>query len=170
MLISDFVQIPLPMAEVVERLTGALRDRLDDDAAGAEADVRHLRVSVGPEIAGHRPLAKTVAVELGQPRARDERLMLTIRWVSIGPASSIFPVLEGDLELARLGDRATQITLFGRYEPPLHELGRRVDRLLLHRVAQATIRAFLRRLGDRVCGDAHASSPTPGGVTSGRTG
>jgi hypothetical protein len=40
----------------------------------------------------------------------------------------------------------TQLTIHGRYEPPLGAVGRRLDRLLMHRIAEATIRAFLVRL------------------------
>jgi hypothetical protein len=42
----------------------------------------------------------------------------------------------------------TQLTLRGRYEPPLGTLGRQIDRLLLHRVAEATVRSFMRRLAE----------------------
>jgi hypothetical protein len=38
--------------------------------------------------------------------------------------------------------------LRGSYERPLGALGQRVDRLLIHRVAEATIRSFMLRLAE----------------------
>jgi hypothetical protein len=54
--------------------------------------------------------------------------------------------MSADLEVAPLDENLTQLTLRGRYEPPLGAVGRRIDRLLMHRVAEASVRAFLGRL------------------------
>jgi len=54
--------------------------------------------------------------------------------------------MSADLEIAPLDAELTQLTLRGRYEPPLGAVGRRLDRLLMHRVAEASVRAFLGRL------------------------
>jgi len=40
----------------------------------------------------------------------------------------------------------------GSYAPPLGDMGERLDRLLLLRVAEATIRSFMRRLEDSLTG------------------
>ncbi len=128
-----------------------------------EDEVRPLRMTVGPEIAGLHLFGKQVEVTLGEPRCQgDGRLMLAIRWMGTGPVGSIFPVLDGDLELAGVGERATQVTLFGRYQPPLQRLSASVDRRLFHRVAQSTVRAFLRRLATAISSQSLAgASPAP---------
>ncbi|MFZ0179395.1 MAG: hypothetical protein WAL84_05920 [Candidatus Dormiibacterota bacterium] len=61
-------------------------------------------------------------------------------------ATRLFPHLDGDLEFAPLGARTSQITLMGSYDPPLGFVGRRADVLLLHRIAEASIRSFLIRV------------------------
>jgi hypothetical protein len=38
----------------------------------------------------------------------------------------------------------------GRYVPPLGPLGREVDRMLLHRLAEASVRALLSRVVERL--------------------
>ena len=68
------------------------------------------------------------------------------------------PVLSADLEVAGLGDHMTQLTLHGRYDPPLGAIGRRIDRLLMHRIAEATIRSFLSRLADGLAGLEHVEA------------
>jgi hypothetical protein len=55
-------------------------------------------------------------------------------------------VLEGELELASLGAHLTQLSLNGRYQPPLGLVGRTIDKALLSRVAEATIKDFIDRL------------------------
>jgi hypothetical protein len=56
--------------------------------------------------------------------------------------------MDGDIELGPLGPGRTQLALSARYRPPLGTLGRAVDRVLLHRVAEATVKDFLDRVAD----------------------
>jgi hypothetical protein len=60
--------------------------------------------------------------------------------------SGIFPMLDGDLELAPLGSERCRLTLSASYMPPFGDVGRALDRALLHRVAQSTVRSFLARV------------------------
>jgi uncharacterized membrane protein len=55
-------------------------------------------------------------------------------------------VLDAELEFASLGDELTQVSLSGRYQPPLGLVGRTIDKALLSRVAEATIKDFVDRL------------------------
>jgi hypothetical protein len=54
-------------------------------------------------------------------------------------------MLSGDLELAPLEPHSCRLTLAASYIPPLGDLGRALDRALLHRIAQSTVRSFLAR-------------------------
>ncbi|MHB1787269.1 MAG: hypothetical protein ACYCS7_14220, partial [Acidimicrobiales bacterium] len=82
----------------------------------------------------------------GPLRAHGDGVLLAFSWDALG-STSLFPRLDADFEAAPLGMGRTQLVLRARYEPPGGALGRGVDRLLLHRVAESTLRAFL----DRVC-------------------
>ena len=57
-----------------------------------------------------------------------------------------------------LGDDRTQLAISARYRPPLGVVGRAVDRVLLHRVAEATIKDFLDRVGAAITSQAEASN------------
>ena len=59
---------------------------------------------------------------------------------------------EADLEVAALGPDRTQLSISGRYRTPLGLLGRAMDRALLHRVAEATVKDFLDRAGEALRG------------------
>ena len=57
----------------------------------------------------------------------------------------------------RLGPKRTQLSISARYRPPMGPLGRALDKAMLHRVAEATIKDFLDRVGERL----EARDPTP---------
>jgi hypothetical protein len=55
------------------------------------------------------------------------------------------------------GGGRTQLAISARYRPPLGAVGRAVDRVLLHRVAEATVKDFLDRVGAAIM--AEVTSP-----------
>lgn len=71
---------------------------------------------------------------------------LPLTWERIG-MEGLLPRLEADLEVGPLGGGRTQLAISARYRPPLGAVGRAVDRVLLHRVAEATVKDFLDRVG-----------------------
>jgi hypothetical protein len=144
MLIQDFVQIDCDFDEIRARVRADPRGLI---AASAGAAYRHgeelsLRLSPLPSM---ERLGKTVEVDLAEAYEREDRLVIPMHWWVPG-ATRLFPHLDGDLEFAPLGAKTSQITLMGSYDPPLGFVGRRADLLLLHRVAEASIRAFLIRV------------------------
>jgi hypothetical protein len=62
----------------------------------------------------------------------------------------VFPALDADLEVARLEDSRCQLAISARYEPPLGAIGRAIDRAVLARVAEATVKDFLDRVRDSI--------------------
>ena len=113
-------------------------------ASFADDRGQHLLAEIGFPIDGHR-LSKSVEISVGKPIAGASRTWIPISWRATG-ASSLFPVLEGELELASLGTEMTQLALNGRYQPPLGLIGKTIDKALLSRVAEATIKDFVDRL------------------------
>lgn len=140
--VRDFTYVEVPFTHVATALAGA--GSLDQQAhAAVEAADRFLAI-IGP--LGSAPgLSKAVVVTVGQPHEQGDGLAVPIVWTATGPRA-LFPSLEGDLELAPAGPQRTQLTLLGTYTPPGGELGRLLDRYVLHRVAEATIRSFLTEL------------------------
>jgi hypothetical protein len=74
-----------------------------------------------------------------------DSIIVPIGWEAAG-LTGMFPKLEGDLEIAPVGPTKTQISLMGRYSPPLGWTGKILDNALLHRLAEATIRSFLKQI------------------------
>jgi len=144
MLVYDFIRISLPVDLVRYRLLVAVNGLLQQVAEAAYDEGEELLGRVGPF--GPVPgLSKAVKVTAGKVRDRGEGFVMPLRWSATGPAE-LFPVMEADLEIAPLGADESQLRLSGSYEPPLGSLGRGLDRLLLHQLAEATVRAFLSQL------------------------
>jgi hypothetical protein len=72
--------------------------------------------------------------------------LLALRWEASGVSERLFPVLDADITLIPDGDDGTLIGLQGVYRPPPAAAGQMLDRVILHRIAAATIRSFLNRI------------------------
>jgi hypothetical protein len=144
MLLHDFAYVPVSAERVCARLTAEDGEWLTPLAAAAMREGEALRLRIGP-LGAVPMLAKTVCVEVGEPLKRDEVTVVPLTWKATA-TPGLFPVMSADLEVVALDGELTQLTLRGRYEPPLGAVGRRLDRLLMHRVAEASVRSFLDRL------------------------
>jgi len=110
-------------------------------ASAAEEEGEALVVRIGPSWGSGRA-ARKVRVTLGPPHDRGQAIVVPLSWRSI-EHPGLFPVLDGDIELSALDQDRCRVALAASYVPPLGELGRQLDRALLHRVARSTARSFL---------------------------
>jgi len=143
LLLQEFTDIPRSLAVARARLVG------DEGwfaalATAAEEDGEALYLRIGPTWASGRA-ARKVKVTLGVPHERGEALVVPLAWRS-SELPGLFPVLDGDLDLAPVDPDSCRLTLSASYVPPFGELGRQLDRALLHRVARSTARSFLARV------------------------
>lgn len=129
---------------IVSKLLAGLSDAAD--IAYRRAEDLLARVRPG----GHR-VAKTVRLDVGEPFRRAGETAIPLRWEATG-TPGLFPKMEAELVVAEVGTRLTKVTLQGSYEPPLGSLGRTLDRAVLHRVAEATVKHFVDRIGGAIQG------------------
>ena len=101
----------------------------------------------------------------GQPVRVASKLVLPIRWTASG-VSGLFPALEADLEVAPLGPDRTQLAMSARYEPPFGPIGRAIDRAVLFRVAEATLKDFLDRVANALVEGAEPAVPSEATVST----
>jgi hypothetical protein len=142
MLIYYFVHLALPFPEAERRLVEVVSG-LDGMAVAAYREGEELRARIG---LGEPPvIAKTVRLEVGQPVAQGGTTVLPIVWGATG-TPGLFPWMDADLVIAALGPGLTQLALRGSYRPPLGFIGRALDKALLHRVAEASVKGFVDRI------------------------
>ena len=150
MFVRYFAELPFPLATVEEALLRAPDEWLPGLAEHAEELGHDLLVEVGFGSEGRR-VARSVVIELGEPMRFPSRTVLPMTWKAAS-GESLFPTLEADLEVAVLGSNLTQLSMSARYKPPLGPVGRAIDKTLLHRVAEASIKDFVDRVADRLRG------------------
>jgi hypothetical protein len=148
MFVRYFVDLPVPFEDVETSL-------LDDPGAwvpgllrDAEDRGEHLLAEVGFALEDHR-IDKEVEIRLGSAYRIPTKTLLPMTWRATG-AERLFPQLDADIEVAALGSHRTLLSISARYRPPMGTLGRVLDRAMLHRVAEATIKDFLDRVGERI--------------------
>jgi hypothetical protein len=141
MFVRYFVVLPLPCGRVTGALLRSPHDWVPGLAMDADRRAQRLLVEVGFGREELR-LAKLVSIEVGKPVQLGQKMALPMSWRATGP-HGFFPILDGDLEVAALGVRSTQIALSAQYQPPLGPVGKAMDRAVLHRIAEATIKDFL---------------------------
>jgi hypothetical protein len=148
MFVRYFVDLPVAFEDVETSL-------LDDPAAWVPGLLRDaedrgelLLAEVGFALEARR-VDKEVEIRLGSAYRIPGKTLLPMTWRATG-AERLFPQLDADLEVAALGTSRTLLSISARYRPPMGSLGRALDRAMLHRVAEATIKDFLDRVGERV--------------------
>jgi len=151
-----YVEIEEPF-EIVERKLLQELGAVSDIATEAYRDGELLRTKVGIGQGGQL-LAKSVRVQVGEPVRGDHESEIPITWRATG-TPGLFPAMDAGIVVAALGPDLTQIALRGSYEPPLGSLGRALDRTLLHRVAEASVKSFLDRIASSL--GSHEIVPSP---------
>ncbi len=146
MFVRYFVELEAAFDEAEPFLLRSPRDWLAGLAQDADERGQRLLIEVGFPVDGRRRIDKRVEVDFGEPIRLPSKSLLPMSWKATG-SQGLFPALEGDLEIAPLGARRTQLALSVRYRPPLGAIGRVVDKTMLHRVAEATVKDFLDRTG-----------------------
>jgi hypothetical protein len=155
MFIRYFIELSLPVVKVEEALVGSPAGWLSAMAGEAQARGDGLlgEVGVGPRTR----LRRSVRIHLGEPVHYPSMTSLPLTWEPVG-LDGVLPQLDANLELGSLGEDRTQLAVSARYRPPLGVVGRAVDKVLLHRVAEATLKDFLDRLGEAITDRAMANA------------
>ncbi|HET9972824.1 MAG TPA: hypothetical protein VFQ68_31635, partial [Streptosporangiaceae bacterium] len=148
MFAGDELLLDVGFAVAWERLTQlAVRGMLAAPAADAYGGG-----SAGLVRVGAAGISKVVQVQVRELARADRSGGLAIRWEATGPGGGLFPVLDADIRLVPAGEHSTMLTMTGVYRPPFGPLGESLDRAVLHRVADATIRGFTARVAAQITG------------------
>jgi hypothetical protein len=157
--VGSEVQLDVSFDAARARLLSLLRGRTLPTAsqeAYSEGVASLARVGpMGPGLGRSR----LVEVKFQEPVTHDDSVLVPLRWEAIGPGGGLFPALDADLSLAPAGDGTAVLRLAAAYRPPLGALGARLDRVILYRVATATVQEFLGHVGDAITYSAPAARP-----------
>jgi hypothetical protein len=154
MFIRYYMEVTLPAGQVEHALLDSPADWLSTLAGSAQRRGDHLLTDVGVGPLGPR-LGRRVTIQVGQPVRFPSMTSMPLTWEPVG-LDGVLPRLEANIELGALGEDRTQLAISARYRPPLGVVGQTIDRVLLHRVAEATVKDFLDRVGAAITNRAEA--------------
>lgn len=139
------IDAPGPQIEqLLPQLRPLLQAATTSDPTPPDGDGSFLLAVPGPTLG--REIGKQVRMHTGPARRSGHRIVLPLGWRA-APASALFPVFEGSLEVEPLDSRRSQLTLVGTTTPPLGPFGRALDSTVFHAIAERTAA----RLLDALC-------------------
>jgi hypothetical protein len=155
-----FARYFVELAMDAERVETALLRSPETWVPGLARDANHhgdallAEVGFGDDVR----VARKVEIEFGDAVRMPSKTVIPLRWEAAG-ATGLFPALEADLEIAPLGPARTQVAMSARYVPPLGAVGRAIDRAVLFRVAEATLKDFLDHVAEALTAQADGGDP-----------
>ena len=156
MFVRYYMELPLPARQVEHAMLDSPAGWLSTIAGEAQRHSDRLLTEVGVGPLGPR-LGRRVTIHVGQPVRFPSMTSLPLTWEPVG-LEGVLPRLEANIELGSLGEDRTQLAISARYRPPLGAVGRTVDRIMLHRVAEATVKDFLDRVGAAITNQAETGN------------
>jgi hypothetical protein len=145
-----------------------VRDALREDALSifqratqlAESRSGDLVASLSVDLAGVK-ISKDISIKVGEIREDLGHSQLTrvthipLEWHA-ADSPGLFPAMQADLKVYPLSFTETQVELSGSYDPPMGVLGDAVDRVVGHRLAEASVHRFVRAIVERLRSDLSA--------------
>jgi len=132
---------------IFQRATKLAEDRSGELVASLSVDVAGIQVSkdikiqigtIREETSGHGELSRITHIPL--------------EWQAMD-APGLFPAMKAELKVYPLSFTETQVELSGSYDPPMGVLGSAVDRVLGHRLAEASVHRFIKAIVERLKAD-----------------
>jgi maltose/moltooligosaccharide transporter len=140
-----------PLGPVVSALRAGPQEWLPDFREESGQPTTELRV----DEAGQR-VVRRVRLSLGTVQPSDRAVTVSVRWEA-AQSPQLYPRLDGVLRIEEQ-DGHCLVRFDARYLPPAGRLGAAVDRVLMGRVARASVGDFFDRLTARLDRAAHATA------------
>lgn len=147
MFVQYYGEVARPYDRVISRCPLVLA-QLEGWAQASYRDGEAIRAKVGP-LGEDSFVAKAVHLRVGKVVESSDARRLPLTWEATG-TPGLFPKMDGELVIARVGDDLTQVKIQGQYDPPLGGIGRLIDQAFLHRVAEATTKELVDRIVDEL--------------------
>lgn len=141
--VRDFTVLDRPLSEVVSIIRDPEAAWLAPLATSTPGNDDAHPVRIGPR--DGQIFSKQFTVHVGEVEEIRDGLVIPTLWKATS-TPRLFPTMEADLLVSPFGDSQTYLSLEGRYRRPLGVIGEQVDDLLLHRLAERSIRSFLQQV------------------------
>ena len=149
---STTVRVPYERAqEVLSDDPGIM---LAEQVTADDRRDRRFRSELGVDLGAGGGVRQAVDIEIGSMTATDHQASLPVRWQASG-RDRLFPVFDGEIELAPAGPGTTRVVVTGIYTVPLGPVGRFGDGLIGRRLARQSFVSFLDGAARRLDAEVH---------------
>jgi len=121
---------------VFQAATKAAASRAESIASQLRVDVGGVGVAADVKISV-KNVAEKSPEALGSPKTK-----LQLEWAA-SKAPGLFPLMKAELSIYPLTGTETQLDFFGLYEPPLGAIGKAVNAVAGHRIAEVSVHRFV---------------------------
>jgi hypothetical protein len=121
---------------VFQAATKAAASRVQSVAAELRVNIGAIGVATDIAISVKK-IEEKISETLGTPGTR-----LQLEWEAAN-MSSLFPVMKAELDIYPLTATETQLDFFGVYEPPLGSVGKALNAMVGHRLAEVAVHRFV---------------------------
>ncbi len=164
MFVSAGIRLDVGFNAAQARLTNLVRGGLLRRASGGALHDWQAGLALVEPRAAALGMSELVQVRFRDRVIHGDSAVWAMRWEVIGPGGSLFPALDADIVLTPAGEDATMLVVSGAYRPPLGALGAGLDRAIMHRAAEATIRVFTNHIGTAIMHPAASPATVDGGI------
>jgi len=109
---------------------------------------------------GESRISRRLLVRAGTAQPFAYGLIVPIEWRAVEHPER-YPTLAGTLRLEPSGPARSRLRLDANYVPPAGRLGTAIDRAVLHRVAESSVKDFVEGVAARLARGARFSGPIP---------
>jgi hypothetical protein len=134
-----------PFDQVCDALRSKSNSVFHEATTSAESRAETVAAGLHVNIAGIE-IGKDVAVRIKLyeefENKTSKKMTVHLEWQATGQPG-VFPVMTARLEVYPITSTETQLDFHGEYEPPLGVLGKAIDAVVGHRIAEASVHQFL---------------------------
>ncbi len=144
----DYVNQPFDL--VCDALRSKSNSVFHEATTSAESRAETVAAGLHVKIAGVE-VGKNVAIRIKLyeefESKTEKKMVVHLEWQAT-EQPGFFPVMSARLEVYPITNSETQLDFQGEYEPPMGVLGRAVDAVVGHRIAEASIHRFVSEVAD----------------------
>ncbi len=139
----DYVNHPYEKvrAELIANSDQVFREATSSAQSRAETVAAGLHVSIGGLEIGKDINIRVKGLDQVEHN-KNPRTSMLLEWEA-ADSPRLFPVMDGELAFYPITGSETQLDFKGAYQPPLGILGKAIDAMVGHRIAEASVHQFI---------------------------
>ena len=148
--IRCFDYVNHPYDKVCETLTSHAKEVFHNATRSAETRAENVASGLHVKIAGVE-FGKEILIDIKSlidiERRNEKKSIIRLSWHA-AQAERLFPTMHAELFIYPITATETQLDFRGEYDPPIGFVGKAIDKMVGHRIAEASVHHFVMEVAD----------------------